>query len=108
MIKMQDLNPWQISSVYELFDNKFQCFVCKVCDFGLKSKHFFLNHVIEYHPESIESLKSIKDGSLDDVEFPNIESDAEIDINLFTMSNVEKFLFKKGTPNHQKITCAAG
>ena len=88
MIKMQDLNPWQISSVYELFDNRFQCFVCKVCNFGLKSKHLFINHVLEYHPESIDSLKSIKDGSLDDVEFPNLESDAEININ--------KAIFKKG------------
>ena len=52
-------NPWSIQSIYEL-----QYFNCPSCAFKRQSKQEFINHAYEVHPESIEYLNEIKDGSL--------------------------------------------
>ena len=58
-------NPWSIQSIYQL-----QYFNCPTCDFKIHSKQKFIHHVHEKHPESIEHLEKIQDGSLDDVNCP--------------------------------------
>ena len=52
-------NPWSIKSIYE-----FQYFNCPSCAFKRQSKQEFINHAYEVHPESIDYLQEIKDGSL--------------------------------------------
>ena len=58
-------NTWDIESIYEL-----QFFNCPSCIFKDQSKQEIINHAYEIHPESIESLKNIKDKSLMDVVLP--------------------------------------
>ena len=71
-------NPWAINSIYDFYNQKFNCFACPMCEFGLKSKQFFINHAFEYHPESTEHLYNISDGSIDDVKVPsNVENDTK-------------------------------
>lgn len=67
-------NPWTISSIYE-----FQYFNCPTCVFKDHSKQEFLNHAIEFHPQSVDNLRFIKDGSLNDVDCPWIFKGDEID-----------------------------
>ena len=55
-------NPWNIESIYEL-----QYFNCPRCAFKDHSKQIFINHAFEVHPESINSLTSLQDGSINDV-----------------------------------------
>ena len=60
-------NPWDIRSLYE-----FQYFNCPACHF--KTEYFktqdFVDHACTSHPESTNYLRSIDDGSMDDVEIP--------------------------------------
>ena len=58
-------NPWSIQSIYQL-----QYFNCPTCEYKIHSKQKFIDHVHESHPESIEHMEKIKDGSLDDVNCP--------------------------------------
>ena len=58
-------NPWEVESIYE-----FYYFNCPTCSYKHCSKQDFVNHVIEIHPESVESLKKICDGSLSNVTIP--------------------------------------
>ena len=61
-MKAQIENPWNIESIYEL-----QFFICPSCEFKNHSKQIFLNHAFENHPESVNSIISLQDGSLNDV-----------------------------------------
>lgn len=71
-------NPWAINSIYDFYNQKFNCFACPMCEFGLRSKQFFINHAFEYHPESTEHLYNISDGSIDDVKVPsNVQDDSK-------------------------------
>ena len=58
-------NPWDVRSLHEL-----QVYDCPECVFQDWSKQIFVNHAIDNHPDSIQYLKNIQDGSMDDVEIP--------------------------------------
>ena len=58
-------NPWNVESIYEL-----QFFNCPSCIYKNYSKQEIINHAFEFHSESVEYLKKIKDKSLDDIALP--------------------------------------
>ena len=58
-------NPWSVESIYTL-----QYFICPSCGYKHVSKQHFVCHAFETHPESVNYLKNIKDGSLCDVLCP--------------------------------------
>ena len=58
-------NPWKVESLYE-----FQYFKCPSCEFKDEKKQDFLYHAYEFHPESVDYLSIITDGSLGDVLCP--------------------------------------
>ena len=58
-------NPWSVESIYTL-----QYFICPSCLYKHVSKQNFVCHAFETHPESVNYLKNIKDGSLCDVLCP--------------------------------------
>ena len=58
-------NPWNVVSLYE-----FQYFNCPSCEFKHGEKQDFLNHAYESHPDSIDGLSNITDGSLEDILCP--------------------------------------
>ena len=58
-------NPWKVESLYE-----FQYFKCPSCEFIHGKKQEFLYHAYEFHPESVDYLSIITDGSLKDVLCP--------------------------------------
>ena len=58
-------NPWDVKTVYQ-----FQFFNCPECLFKVQEKQEFINHAFESHPDSLEYLNSIKDGSLADIAVP--------------------------------------
>ena len=58
-------NPWNIESIYTL-----QYFICPSCGYKHISKQNFVCHAFETHPESVNYLKDIKDGSLCDILCP--------------------------------------
>ena len=70
----QKNDPWNVESLYE-----FQYFNCPSCEFKHGEKQDFLHHAYKSHPDSINSLSNITDGSLDNVLCPwdsheNVES----------------------------------
>ena len=60
-----DVNPWNITSLHDL-----QYFICPSCDFQNSSKQTFVCHAFASHPEAVDFLKNISDGSLDNVLCP--------------------------------------
>ena len=68
-------DPWRIQSLFEL-----QFFVCPSCNYKHNSKQDFVYHAFNIHPESIQKLKIINDGSISDVHCPwnDIEIKEEI------------------------------
>ena len=60
-----DVNPWNITSLHDL-----QYFICPSCDFQNSSKQTFVCHAFSSHPEAVDFLKNISDGSLDNVLCP--------------------------------------
>ena len=56
---------WNIQSIYDL-----QYFICPSCPYKNHSKQEFVNHAYDFHSESEEYLKNIRDGSLYDIEVP--------------------------------------
>ena len=59
-------NSWDvIESIYE-----FQFFNCPSCSYKNDSKQDFVNHSFKNHPESVQSLKRISDGCLNDILLP--------------------------------------
>ena len=103
MISPKLKNPWSIQSIYQL-----QYFNCPTCDFKIHSKQKFIHHVHEKHPESIEHLEKIQDGSLDDVNCPWIlitefksedskfdsRCDSKFDSNLYLDDNLDNNILK--------------
>ena len=67
---MKHENPWAIHSIYEL-----QYFTCPGCVYKNHSKKEFINHAYEVHPEAVEYLNNIDDGSLSDIPCPWKSSD---------------------------------
>ena len=71
-----DQNPWNILSLYE-----FLVFDCPSCDYKNNLKQEFINHVCEMHPEAVENLKNITDGSTSDISCPwEAETDFKFDV----------------------------
>ena len=64
-----DNNPWNIQSIYDL-----QYFNCPSCIYKINSKQEFVSHAYDFHPESEEYLRNIKDGSINDVDLPILET----------------------------------
>ena len=62
---LENENPWNIQSIYEL-----QYFNCPSCNFKNQFKQKFLIHANESHPECIPYLSTIPDDSLNDVICP--------------------------------------
>ena len=58
-------NPWSVNSIYN-----FQYFNCPACTYKHSSKQEFVNHAYEFHPEVVDTLNEISDGSLCDVICP--------------------------------------
>ena len=69
-------NPWEITSLYE-----FLFFNCPSCNYKVVSskKQSFVNHAYEVHPESIDHLTDIHDGSINDINPP--WQDIKLEIN---------------------------
>ena len=65
MTKYKTENPWNIQSIYDL-----QYFGCPSCKYSNNSKQHFVNHAYESHPDCIDYLLNIKDGSFDDILCP--------------------------------------
>ena len=53
-------NPWNVQSIYDLL-----YFNCPSCVYKNHSKQNFINHASDFHPESIEFLRKIKDSLID-------------------------------------------
>ena len=60
-------SPWDVRSLYEL-----QVYDCPECVFQDWSKQTFVNHAIENHPDCVQYLNNIHDGSLDNVQIPGL------------------------------------
>ena len=62
---------WNVQSLYEL-----QYFGCpgKDCSYKNKSKHEFVDHLIDNHPEYLILQKSISDDSLSDIMNPILKN----------------------------------
>ena len=79
------MNPWNIQSLYDL-----QYYNCPSCIYKINSKQEFVNHAYDFHPESEEYLRNIKDGSISDVDLPidtKIEFKADLDLSSSYQSN---------------------
>ena len=75
----QETSPWLLQSIYDI-----QYFLCPEpdCNYKDSSKHTFVCHAYEFHPEAIDFLNDIQDGSLTDIDLPwnlNLEKDSEVD-----------------------------
>ena len=65
MMETKVENPWDVKSIYEFYH-----FNCPICSYKHSSKQDFVNHVANTHPESVDYLKNLSDGSLCDIETP--------------------------------------
>ena len=70
MIKIE--NPWDVQSLYE-----FQYFNCPTCSYKNPSKYDFVYHTFNTHPESVDYLRKISDGSFNDIMPLPLEDDSE-------------------------------
>ena len=66
-------NPWEIHSIYDL-----QYFCCPDCVYRSQVKQDMVNHAFENHPNSIDYLTNIQDGSLCDIVCPWGDEENEI------------------------------
>ena len=74
-------NPWNVQSIYDL-----QYFNCPSCIYKINSKQEFVSHAYDFHPESEEYIRNIKDGSINDVDLPivgttKIEFKTDLDLS---------------------------
>ena len=58
-------NPWDVESLYDL-----QYFNCPSCAYKNGSKQDFVCHAFDTHPDSVDYLRNIIDGSLGDILCP--------------------------------------
>ena len=77
MTKYKTENPWNIQSIYDL-----QYFGCPSCKYSNNSKQHFVNHAYESHPDCIDYLLNIKDGSFDDILCPWDSMDIKLEEHL--------------------------
>ena len=96
-------NPWKIQSIYDL-----QYFTCPSCEFKEYSKQLFVIHASEYHPNSIEYLNSIADGSLNDIVCPweikteTLKTEDEL-LNVANSNDFTETAELKYNPNEQEF-----
>ena len=64
-MKSKEGNVWNVKSIYE-----FYFFNCPSCPYRNECKEDFVNHSFTSHPESVNYLKKISDGSLNDITSP--------------------------------------
>ena len=60
-LEKKDL-PWDLRSIYDL-----QYFCCPECNYRIQVKQDLINHAYEDHPECVDYLNNIQDGSLCDI-----------------------------------------
>ena len=80
-IDIKMTNPWSCRSLYD-----FSYFCCPECETRWRDRQEFVTHAFNHHPQSMMHLQNIKDGSTEDIEFPNdikVEED-EDDLPLST------------------------
>ena len=80
-------NPWDVQSLYD-----FQYFNCPTCSFKNPSKYDFVHHTFKTHPESVDYLRKISDGS-----FPGSF------IDILPLSNDSEFYNRTVISNKLKI-----
>ena len=110
MIQAKLENPWNINSLYEL-----QYFNCPSCEFKHVGKQDFVYHAYESHPESIDYLTNISDGSLKGILCPwdNSGNELTVEENVIKLeinpeSIEEKDLASSNVQNSPKnINCIA-
>ena len=96
---VKEKSPWNIECLYDL-----QFFNCPSCIYKHNSKQDFICHAYDTHPESVDYLKNIKDGSLSDILCPWDKSEDEeeysvekiIDKSFDTYGNISYFIKWKG------------
>ena len=90
-------NPWNILSLYE-----FLVFDCPSCAYKSNLKQEFIYHLCELHPEAIENLKNISDGSTSDIICPWEETDVKFEASEnYADENYDIFL--EANSNEPKI-----
>merc|ERR1739848_470568 len=72
-------NQWDVISIYELM-----YYHCPSCNYQINQKQKFVDHACKSHPEVIDNLKNIKDGSLDDIIFPWNSNSEDFDNDIST------------------------
>ena len=84
-VKLED--PWKVQSLFE-----FQYFNCPSCEYKDYVIQDFIYHAFENHPESIEYLSNITDGSLEGILCPwnSNEYEAESTIGEFSGEHLKK------------------
>ena len=111
MIQAKLENPWNINSLYEL-----QYFNCPSCEFKHVGKQDFVYHAYESHPDSIDYLTNISDGSLKGILCPwdNSGNELTVEENVIKLeinpeSIEEKDLASSNVQNSHKniINCIA-
>ena len=68
-------NPWNVQSLKEL-----RYYNCPSCPFLHASKQDFICHAYDSHPESVNYLKKITDGSLEGILCPWDSNDYKIEL----------------------------
>ena len=68
-------NLWNVKSIYD-----FRYFNCPSCSNKYDSKQDFVNHTSFIHPESIEYLQEISDGSLSNILQPWVDENVAINV----------------------------
>ena len=96
MMETKIENPWDVKSIYEYYH-----FNCPTCSYKHTSKQDFVNHVANIHPESVDYLKNLSDGSLCDIETPWKSSESEYN-NFMVIVKKELVEDKTVSKNHSE------
>ena len=75
MMIPKEENPWDVESLYDL-----RYYNCPSCPFSHASKQDFICHAHDSHPESVNYLKKITDGSLEGILCPWDSNDYKIEL----------------------------
>ena len=85
-------NLWEFKSLYEL-----QFFNCPACDYKNKSKQKFVDHACNIHPESINYLMNVQDGSIgEDVLCPWNKNDVNNTDEIFHVEVKQEMFVNEG------------
>ena len=99
MLEHQIESPWDVKSILE-----FQYFNCPTCSDKYGLKQDFINHASKLHPESIDYLKKISDGSLSDIVIPWSSNDLDHEYDYYNETISEKVnMIKPSSTNNDLI-----